>query len=269
MSFVLLNMVTHIHVYLNQDHLPTNWPVEGILTGGQPLTRQLGACVGKACKFLLCVYGGTEFSIAAQAKITDPNKFSEYGCGNPVRYSGLEVKIVSEKGEIVPVNQRGEIYVRNDLIFKEYYNDPEKTKAVKTADGWYKTDDIGRMTEHGEMFVEGRKSSMIISGGFNVAPEILEQVLKRCPGVEAAIIVPVPDDVFYQVLCACVIREEGSKITEEDLHTYCQEYHADKPRLFTVLPKFYMFLEKFPETNSGKTNRKELERLAQQCFKSA
>ncbi|XP_045179876.2 3-[(3aS,4S,7aS)-7a-methyl-1,5-dioxo-octahydro-1H-inden-4-yl]propanoyl:CoA ligase-like [Mercenaria mercenaria] len=249
-----------------QDNLPDDWPVEAILTAGQPLTNRLAACVGKACKYLLCFYGGTEICGVTEAKITDPDDFVEFGCGRVLKYPGLEVKIVDENGEIVPVNHRGEIYVRSEIMFKEYFNDPEKTKAVKTPDGWYKTDDIGWMTEHGQFFVEGRKSNMIISGGFNVAPEILENVMKTFPGIDSVVIVPVPDDVYYQVLCACVIRKPGFTVTETDVQTYCREYHADKPGLFTVLPKFYMFFEKFPETRSGKTHRKELERIALERF---
>ena len=250
-----------------QENLPDDWPVEGIMTVGQPLTKDLAVCVGKACKYLLCMYGGSEFAAGTLAKITDPNDFEEFGCGKPFNIPGLEIKIVDEKAEIVPVNQRGEIYVRSGLMFAGYFNDPEKTKAVLTEDGWYKTDDIGRMTEDGQFFVEGRKSNMIISGGFNVAPEILENVMKTFPGIESVVIVPVPDNVFYQVLCACIVKKANSDITEKDVRQYCEEYHADKPGFFTVLPKYYMFFEEFPETRSGKTHRKELENIALQQFR--
>ncbi|XP_053383746.1 uncharacterized protein LOC128549969 [Mercenaria mercenaria] len=251
---------------METDNLPDDWPVEAIVTAGQPLTRRLATCVGKACKYLLCFYGGTESSGVTEATIMDPDDFDEFGCGKAVNYPRLEVKIVDENGEIVPVNHRGEIYVRTEIMFKEYFNDPEETKAVKTPDGWYKTDDIGRMTEHGQFFVEGRKSNMIISDGFTVAPEILENVMKSFPGIDLVVIVPVPDDVYYQVLCACVIRKPGFTVTETDVQTYCREYHADKPGLFTFLPKFYMFFEKFSETRSGKTYWKELEKLALERF---
>ncbi|XP_060560074.1 medium-chain acyl-CoA ligase ACSF2, mitochondrial-like [Ruditapes philippinarum] len=256
-----------MHVLIKrQEDLPYDWPVEGILTAGQPLTKHLANCVGKACKFLLCTYGGSEFAFATEAKITDPNDFVEFGCGKPFNIPGLEIKIVDENAEIVPVNRRGEIYVRSEIMFLGYFNDPEKTKAVLSEDGWYKTDDIGRMTEDGEFFVEGRKSNMIISGGFNVAPEILENVMKTFPGVDSIIIVPVPDDVYYQVLCACIVKKEDCEISEEDIRKNCCEYHADKPGLFTVLPKYYMFFESFPETRSGKTHRKELEKIALERF---
>ncbi|XP_060581018.1 3-[(3aS,4S,7aS)-7a-methyl-1,5-dioxo-octahydro-1H-inden-4-yl]propanoyl:CoA ligase-like [Ruditapes philippinarum] len=252
-----------------KEHLPDDWPVEGILTGGQPLTKHLAACIGKACKFLLCLYGGSEFAGATVAKITNPNDFTEFGCGKPFNMPGLEIKIVDKNAEIVSVNQRGEIYIRSEAMFTGYFNDPEKTKAVLSEDGWYKTDDIGRMTEDGEFFVEGRKSNMIISGGFNVAPEILENVMKTFPGVDSVIIVPVPDDVYYQVLCACIVKKGDCEISEEDIRKNCHEYHADKPGLFTVLPKYYMFLESFPETRSGKTHRMELEKIALQRFRQS
>ena len=117
---------------------------------------------------------------------------------------------------------------------------------------------MGWMTENGDIHVEGRRSNMILSGGMNVAPEILETVLNTCTGVANAIIVPVSDPVYYQVMCACIRRGRDSSVTEETLTEFCKTVHNDKPSLFTVLPKFYMFLESFPETSTGKTSRKEL-----------
>ncbi|XP_053378453.1 3-[(3aS,4S,7aS)-7a-methyl-1,5-dioxo-octahydro-1H-inden-4-yl]propanoyl:CoA ligase-like [Mercenaria mercenaria] len=185
-----------------------------------------------------------------------------------MQYPGLEIRIVDEDGKIVPIKTRGEIYCRSPVMFKEYFNDPVKTKAAKSDDGWFRTDDVGRMTESGELFVEGRKSNTIISGGFNVAPEVLEKVMKNFTGVESVAIVPVPDDIYYQVLCACVVKKTDRDVTEEELRTCCVNFHADKPGLFTVLPKFYLFLESFPETSTGKLDHRELEKIATQRFKS-
>ncbi|XP_060601513.1 uncharacterized protein LOC132754818 [Ruditapes philippinarum] len=251
-----------------QNDLPSDWPVTIIMSGGQPMTKSIVSCVGKCCKCFLCMYGSTEVVCLAKNLVTDPEDFTEYSCGKPIQYPGLEIKIVNDDGKIVPVNERGEIYCRSPVMFKEYFNDPVKTKAFKSDDGWFRTDDIGRLTECGELFVEGRKSNMILSGGFNVAPEILEQVMKNFPGVESIVIVPVPDDIYFQVLCACVVKKAGNDVTEEELRKVCSNYHADKPGLFTVLPKFYLFFEKFPETSTGKLNRRELEKIATQRFKS-
>ena len=207
--------------------------------------------------------------VVSSGVIGETKDFQEYFCGNITKLPGLEVKVVDESGEIVPVNTRGEVYVRSPGMFKEYLNDPEKTAAVLTDDRWYKTDDIGMMTKDAELFVYGRISNMIISGGMNVTPEIIEQAMKLCPGVATVVVVPVPDEVYYQVLCACVIRQSGSDLTEEQLRRYCNDIHNDSPRMFTILPKYYMFFDEFPETITGKTNRVELRKIARESFGSS
>ncbi|XP_053398089.1 medium-chain acyl-CoA ligase ACSF2, mitochondrial-like [Mercenaria mercenaria] len=199
--------------------------------------------------------------------VANSESFVEYGCGTPLPLQGPEMKIVDEYGQTLPVETRGEIYSRSPGMFKEYFHDQEKTKAVMTGDGWYKTDDIGRMTEKGEFFVEGRKSNIIISGGMTISPEILEQVMKTFPEVESVVMVPVPDEVYYQVVCACIVLKAGSDITEPQLRMQCHNLYTDKTGLFTVLPTFYLFLEKIPETKTGKIDRKGLERLACSKFR--
>ena len=100
---------------------------------------------------------------------------------------------------------RGEIYIKADSLFKGYYNDPEKTKAVMTEDGWYRTDYICVTNEDGMIYCFGRKSEMIISVGMNVDSSILEAILQNCSGVARAICVPVPHKVMYQVICLRII----------------------------------------------------------------
>ena len=178
------------------------------------------------------------------------------------------MKICNETGQTVPANEMGEIYVKSDGMFQEYYNDPEKTKATFTEDGWFKTDDMGYVTEEGLLFCEGKKSEMIISGGINVAPPILEEVIQKCPGVANVVCVPVANDVMFQVICACVKLEYGSDVTEDQLRQYCKDVHNDKPRLFTVLPTYYMFLAEFPETYTGKLSRKKITEMAAERFVS-
>ncbi|XP_045163725.2 uncharacterized protein LOC123528048 [Mercenaria mercenaria] len=249
-----------------QNDLPADWPVEVIMSGGQPLTKSLVKCIGKVCKSFGSLYAGTEVLGLTQLLVRDPENFSEYGCGKALHMKGFEMKIVNEDGKTVPVNTRGEIFVKSPAMFKEYYNDSAKTRQAKSDDGWFKTDDIGRMTKNGEFFVESRKSNTIISGGMNLAPEILEQVMKSFPGVDAVVYVPVPDEVLYQAVCACVIKKPGCDITEEKLRSCCEEFHADKPGLFTVLPKYYIFLDRFPLLSSGKVNRVELKRNANELL---
>ena len=231
------------------------------------MTKSLAKCIGKASKFLCGIYGSSEALFLTEVIVQGKETLTEYACGTPLVLKGLEMKVVDENGQTLPVNTRGEIYIKSPGMFKGYLNDPDKTKAVMTPDGWYKSDDIGRITEKGLFFVEGRKSNMIISGGSNVAPEILEQVMKTFPGVEIAVIVPIPDEEYYQVVCACVVKKPGSDLTEETLRKVCEDFHADKPGLFTVLPKFYMFMDKLLETKTGKVDRKAIEKAACDKFK--
>ena len=107
---------------------------------------------------------------------------------------------------------------------------------------------------------------MILSGGFNVAPVILELTLERCLGVLRAICVPVPNEILYQEVCACIILEDGSALTQEGLRAYCEDIHNDKPGLFTVLPAYYMFMKEFPLTGTGKTSRRQLTKMASEKF---
>lgn len=231
---------------------------------GQPIGEDLAACAVELCEYFIPFYGSTE-CIMANALVTQtPSDFHQYSCGKTM--PGVEVKVVGENGVTAGINILGEIYVRHPNMFKGYYNDLEKTAAVMTDDGWLKMDDIGRMDEDGVLYVEGRKSNMILSGGMNVSPTILEASMKTCAGIENVVVVPVSDPVRYRAICACVIIKTGYDVTEEQIRNFCRTIHNDKPGLFTVLPEFYMMMDKFPETNSGKTSRKELTLMAEKMF---
>ena len=242
-----------------QDDLGSDWPLASILTGGQPISKTFARCIGKVCKTLVCGYGTTEFTPCTIIPLQNQADFREYMAGIPVE--GLEMKIVDENEQIVPVRQRGEIYFKSDYLFKEYYNDSERTKAAMTDDGWFKAEDIGYMTEEGVFYCEGRKSEMIISGGINVAPLTLETVIQGCPGIARAMCVPIPHDIMHQIICACVILEDGSDITEDDIRSYCEGIH-NKRGVFTVLPTYYLIMENFPQTFTGKISRPKLTKLA-------
>ena len=195
------------------------------------------------------------------------NEFLNYAIGYP--NPGIEQKIVNDNGEVVPTNQRGEICIKSDALFKNYFNDPERTVACHAIDDWYHTGDVGFMSENGVFYCEGRLADDIITGGVNVPPAILEALIETLDGVSRVVCVPVPHKVMFQAICACVIIEKGSDVTEEKLRQFCAEIHNDKPGLFTALPTYYMFMSSFPETYNGKLSRKELARQAKERFISS
>ena len=197
-------------------------------------------------------------------RVQRADDYQEYSMGYPL--PGVELKIVDGDGDPVAVGEKGELLVKVNSLFKCYVNDPEKLNACFTDDGWYRTDDVCYMDNNGLFYCVGRKSEMILSGGFNVAPAILELTLERCTGVAHAVCVPVPHEILYQVVCACVIPEKGSDVKEDSLRPYCQDIHNDKPGLFTVLPTHYIFMKEFPQTSTGKTSRRELTKMASAMF---
>ena len=252
-----------VYLYL-QNELGSDWPLQTILTGGQPIFQEFARCIGKVCKNFICLYGSAEYLFCTTMYAQAPENFEDYLIGYPLQ--GFEIKIVDDDGNVVPIGERGEIHVKVESLFLGYFNDPMKTNAVVTEDGWFKSDDIGLMNENGKMFCYGRKSDMILSGGMNVTPSILEAVIQSCPGVARAVCVPVPHEVMFQVICACIQKKDGSDVKEADVRSFCTTMHNDKPGLFTVLPEYYMFLHQFPQTYSGKTARKELAKIAVEKF---
>ena len=180
--------------------------------------------------------------------------FIEYACGRP--FPGVEVKVIGDDGNVVPPYTRGEIYIRSEGMFKCYYNDEESSKAVLSEDGWYKSGDVGYMTDDGIFYVEGRKLDMIYSGGVPFSPAIMETILNNYKGVKTSMIVPVPDDALQQAVCACFVPAPGSDVTEDNLRLYLDKVSAEKPQLFAVLPKYFVKFDAFPETAIGKVSRK-------------
>ena len=100
---------------------------------------------------------------------------------------------------------------------------------------------------------------MIISKGLCVAPFIIENVLKNIPGVKDAMVVPIPDEKNQHDICACIKTNAGSDVSEEDVRQHLETVQDDSPQLLTVLPRYYLKFDTFPETDTGKTSRKLLE----------
>ncbi|KAL3866255.1 hypothetical protein ACJMK2_043569 [Sinanodonta woodiana] len=226
------------------------------------LDRQVA--VGTVCKTLFVRYGSSESLLISVKVVTSPEEYKSFSAGHVIK--GMEVKIVDNEGHPVSIGTRGEIYVRSSTLFLNYVNDPDKTRKSKTESGWYKTDDVGYLTETGELFVEGRKSDIIICGGLNITPSILESLLKTFPGVEDVAVVPVSHPTLFQVVCACIVPKAGSGLTEEAVRTFCKEKHVDKAGRFTVFPSHYIFLDEFPKHYTGKIDKKSLEHDVEMRF---
>ena len=186
-------------------------------------------------------------------------------CCNPTdtdRYSGsvglplpsTEVAILDDKGERVPLGSAGEICVRGPQVMAGYWQRPDETQKVMTADGFLRTGDIGVMDEGGYTRIVDRKKDMILVSGFNVYPNEIEDVVAAHPGVLECAVIGVPDERSGEAVKLFVVRKDPA-LTIEQLAQYCRENLTGYKR-----PKTIEFRADLPKTNVGKILRRELRR---------
>jgi malonyl-CoA/methylmalonyl-CoA synthetase len=122
---------------------------------------------------------------------------------------GVDLRIVGDDGRELPAGEIGGIQVRGPNVFKGYWQMPEKTKEEFTADGWFKTGDVGRVDAQGYVTIVGRSKDLIISGGFNVYPAEVEGVLNEMTGVAESAVIGVPHADFGEAVVAVVVARAG------------------------------------------------------------
>jgi len=170
-------------------------------------------------------------------------------CGLPI---GNEMKVVDDDDREVPDGELGEIVLRGDNILKGYYKNPEET-AVAFRNGWFHTNDIGYRDSDGYFFIVDRKSDMIIRGGENIYPREIDEVLYQHPAVAAAATIGVPDPLYGEEVAAFVVLQDGAKVAEADLISYCTERLADYK-----CPKSIRIVKDIPKGPTGKLLKREL-----------
>jgi acyl-CoA synthetase (AMP-forming)/AMP-acid ligase II len=131
------------------------------------------------------------------------------------------VEIMNEAGDLMPPRAMGEIVARSNLVMKEYYKDPEATKAV-SAFGWHHTGDIGFKDEEGYVYIVDRKRDMIISGGFNVFSTEVEAHLLAHKAVQDCAVIGVPDEKWGEAVTAVVELRAGTAATPDELIAFCR-----------------------------------------------
>jgi acyl-CoA synthetase (AMP-forming)/AMP-acid ligase II len=164
----------------------------------------------------------------------------------------IRVEIMNDANEILAKGETGEICVRGDLVMKGYYKAPEKT-AETIIDGWLHTGDVGHIDAEGYLHITDRKKDMIISGGFNVYPSEVEQVIWSHPAVQDCAVIGVPDATWGEAVKAVVELNAGQQVSAEALIALCKE------KLGSVkAPKSVDFVEALPRSPVGKVLKKDL-----------
>jgi acyl-CoA synthetase (AMP-forming)/AMP-acid ligase II len=170
-------------------------------------------------------------------------------CGRP--NFGVQVRIVNDRGEDVEPGEVGEIIVRGNTMI-EFWKKPEETRET-IKDGWVHTGDMGRYDEKGYIYILDRKKDMIISGGENIYPREVEEILYQHPAVKEAAVIGVPDPYWVERVHAVIALKEGTSVTSEELIDFCKKRMARYKA-----PKSIDFVESLPKTPSGKILKREL-----------
>lgn len=171
-------------------------------------------------------------------------------CGRPSELS--RVAILDDENNAVAQGEAGEICIRGDIVMDGYYKLPEKT-AETIIDGWLHTGDIGHLDEEGYLHITDRKRDMIISGGFNVFPSEVEQVLWTHPAVLDCAVIGVPHDQWGETVKAVIELKKGAQVSEAELIELCKE------KLGSVkAPKSVDFVSCLPRSPVGKVLKKEI-----------
>jgi len=164
-----------------------------------------------------------------------------------------EVAILDERGERVPLGEVGEICIRGPQVMRGYWNRPDETAKVFTADGWLRSGDMGVMDGNGSVKITDRKKDMIIVSGFNVYPNEIEDVVMLHPGVLETAAIGAPDEKSGEVVKIVVVRKDPG-LAEQDLLAHCRKHLTGYK-----VPKLVEFrAEPLPKTNIGKILRREL-----------
>ncbi|MCP5285133.1 MAG: long-chain-fatty-acid--CoA ligase [Burkholderiaceae bacterium] len=194
-------------------------------------------------------YGLSETSPSATCNPVDSTSFTGT-IGLPL--PGTDVVLLDDEGRPVPAGTPGEIAIRGPQVMAGYWQRPDETAKVMTADGFFRTGDIGTVDERGWLRIVDRKKDMILVSGFNVYPNEVEDVITQMPGVLECAAVGIPDAKAGEAVKVIVVKQDPA-VTEHDIRAYCEANLTGYKR-----PKLVEFRSELPKTTVGKILRREL-----------
>jgi long-chain acyl-CoA synthetase len=199
-------------------------------------------------------YGLTEASPVVSANRLDIDAFNG-SVGVP--FPSTDVVILDEADRPLGADEVGELCVKGPQVMLGYWQRPEETENVFTADGWLRTGDFARMDTEGRIYIEDRKKDLIIVSGFNVYPNEIENVVTLHPGVLEAAAIGVPDERTGESVKIFVVRKDPN-LDKATLKAYCREQLTGYKR-----PRSIEFVDELPKSNVGKILRRELKNTSE------
>ncbi|MBI3027469.1 long-chain-fatty-acid--CoA ligase [Candidatus Woesearchaeota archaeon] len=168
---------------------------------------------------------------------------------------GVKVRITDKNFNDIPAGTEGEILIKGPNVFNGYWSKLKYNKEV-FKDGWFVTGDVGKVDEKGYVYIIGRSKDVIISGGINIYPREIEDIVESMPQVKECAVVGVPDKEFGESVKAYVVLSPGETLAEDDVVDYCKEKLASFKK-----PKFVEFLDALPKNTMGKILKEELRKM--------
>lgn len=235
---------------LIESGIKPNRELKKILIGGGWINNNLSDTALQNGWEIIKVYGSTE--TASMATAIRPEEILENHLSVGKILNPNKIKIIDNSGKELPVNLSGEILINSPALCKEYLNNPGETRA-KLIDGWYHTGDIGYLDKNGFLFLESRRTDLIVSGGENINPSEIENVIESHKCVSEVCVIGVKDNEWGQIAAAAVVLKKNCSLSENDLRAFLKEKLASYK-----IPKQIKFVENLPKSDLEKTLREKV-----------
>ena len=221
-----------------------------VMSGAAPLPSETAARFQKAFGPILWnFYGATETGTVTLAGPAD-HAARPGTVGRLLRET--EALILDDDRKPVPAGEVGELWIRNSMIISGYHGNAKAT-ADSSLNGYFSVGDLARLDPDGFLFIESRKHDMIISGGVNIYPAEIEDVLHRHPAIREAAVIGRPDAEWGESICAFVVVNVGREISTDEIESHCRSEMADYKR-----PRHVQFIDELPRNPTGKVLKRVL-----------
>lgn len=248
-------------VKMLEDYVPGRDDIsslQAICYGGAPIyVEQLKQAIKIFGSIFVQLYGQGEAPITITGMTKEAHwrlleaDDSRLGSAGQVR-TDVEAHCVDQDDSPLPPGEAGEVVVRGDVVMPGYWNNPAAS-AEALREGWLHTGDIGYFDEEGYLFLLDRAKDMVISGGNNIYPREVEEVIIQHPGVAACVVFGVPHDYWGEAVHAVVVAKENETLTAEEIIAFCGDHMAGYKK-----PKAVDFVEALPISGYGKVLRREV-----------
>ncbi|MDM8525678.1 long-chain fatty acid--CoA ligase [Desulfococcaceae bacterium HSG8] len=228
--------------------------IKGCFSGSAPLPVEvIKEFEKKTGAVIVEGFGLTETTPVTHINPFNPEKRKVGSIGLPIPDTECRIVSLEDEETDVPLDDSGELLIRGPQVMKGYRNMPDETANVLTEDGWLHTGDIAKMDEEGYFYIVDRKKDMIISGGYNVYPRDIEEVLYEHPAIQEACAVGIPHPSRGEAVKVFAATKENETLSEDELMEYCKGKLAKYK-----WPVEIEFRDELPKTNVGKILKKDL-----------